>query len=326
MSDGDRRADALLAALQRLRSDLGARLPVGAWPRGVVGATVASGAVRHGYPESAGYWLHWASRRDDIADDLGAAVVDWLRQRERSDGWPTRVGATRLDPAYGQASYLFDHVMLWHGLQQWGRVRGLAPALALGDRARQHARQFIADGALVAARGLHSGRWSGRGGPFLLKVCARARHGDDDLGAASRRALPTLVDAALAQPHAEAHPQLYAIEGLIELGERAAATTALRALIAAHAGIGFMREAVDAGPRRSDVLAQLLRAALLLDLADRGDADWSALATELALRVEARGRLPFAAPGDDCPTWAALFAEQALSLWCGQSLPDGGLV
>ncbi len=307
MSDGDARADPLVAAVQRLRSDLGARLPVGAWPRGVVGATAASGAVRHGYPEIAGYWLHWASRRDDIADDLGAAVVDWLRWRERPEGWPTRVGATRLDAAYGQATYLFDHVMLWHGLQQWGRVRGLAPALALGDRARRQARQFSADGVLVAARG-------------------RARHGDDELGAACHRALPVLIDAALAQPHTEAHPQLYAIEGLIELGERDAATTALRALIAAHAGIGSVREAVDAGPRRSDVLAQLLRAALLLGLADRRDPDWSALATELALRVDAHGRLPFAAPGDDCPTWAALFAEQALSLWHGQSLPGGGLV
>jgi hypothetical protein len=326
MSDGDRRADPLAAAVQRLRSDLGARLPFGGWPRGVVGATAASGVVRHGYPEIAGYWLHWASRRDDVADDLGAAVVDWLRQNQRPDGWPTRVGATALDPAHGQASYLFDHVMLWHGLQHWGRARGSAPALALGDRAWQQSRQFSVNGDLVAARGAHGGRWSGRVGPFLLKVCARARHGDDEFGAACQRALPTLVATALAQPHVEAHPQLYAIEGLIELGERGAATEALRALIVAHGGIGSVRETVDAGPRRSDVLAQLLRAGLLLDLADRSDPHWSALATELAQRIDARGRLPFAVPGDDCPTWAALFAEQALTLWRGQTLADAGLV
>jgi hypothetical protein len=312
--------------VQRLRSDLGARQPVGSWPRGVVGATAASGVVRHGYPEIAGYWLHWASRADDVADDLGAAVVDWLREHERPDGWPTRVGAACVDPAYAHASYLFDHVMLWHGLQHWSRARQSAPAATLADRARQHARQFIADGDLVAARGAHSGRWSGRVGPFLLKVCARARHGDDELGAACRRLLPMLVDAALAQPHTEAHPQLYAIEGLIELGERELATMALQALIVAHGGVGAVRETVDAGPRRSDVLAQLLRAALLLDLADRGDPVWSALAAELAQRVDAHGRVPFALAGDDCPTWAALFAEQALGLWRGQSLAHGELV
>jgi hypothetical protein len=216
--------------------------------------------------------------------------------------------------------------MLWSGLQQWSRARRSSSASALAHQAWLQAQQFVDAAGLLAARGACSQRWSGRVGPFLLKVCARARHAEGALASACRQALPMLCAAALARPHAQAHPQLYAIEGLIELGERAAAAQALRALIAAHGGIGEVRESVGAGPRRSDVLAQLLRAALLLGIADRADPAWSALAGELAARVDAGGRLPFAAVGDDCPTWAALFAEQALRLWCGQSLPAGGLV
>lgn len=325
MSEGDLRADPATAALARLRADLGAQPTAEAWPRGVVGASSAGGTACYGYPEIAGYWLHWACRRDDVGDSTGDAVVDWLQQTHKHyRGWPTRIGEEAR--VYAEGTYLFDHVMLWFGLRQWGAVRRSATASALADCAWEQAQQFVHAGGLVAARGAKNTRWSGQIGPFLLKACARAQRGDGGLGVASRQALPTLLAAALARPHAQAHPQLYAIEGLIELGERGAAAQALRALIATHGGIGEVRESVGAGARRSDVLAQLLRAALVLDLVDRADPAWKALAGELAARVDARGRVPFAAPGDDCPTWAALFAEQALSVWRGQNLSDRGLV
>jgi hypothetical protein len=326
MRDADPGVDPVAAALLRLCAELGATRPANDRPRGVVGSSSPSGASRYGYPEIAGYWLHWSSPRADVDAAAGDAVVEWLENHQSHDGWPTRVSAAPLDGAYARTRYLFDHLVLWNGLSQWGNVRRSAKATALADRAWLQARQFTENGGLIATRGAPSGRWSGRVGQFLLKVCARARHGDDELGAACRRALPELVDAALAQPHAEAHPQLYAIEGLIVLGERDAATTALQALIAAHGGVRAVREAVGGGPRRSDVLAQLLRAALWLDVAQRNDPEWSALAMELTRRVDAHGRVPFAAPGDDCPTWAALFAEQALALWLGQSIAPGEVV
>jgi len=169
-------------------------------------------------------------------------------------------------------------------------------------------------------------RWSGRDGPFLLKAGVRVRGHEGTLGAVTTAALPRWAAAAHAAPHREAHAQLYAIEGLIELGEAAAARTALTALIAAHGGQRGVRESLDGGPRRSDVLAQLLRAACLLGVARPDDPAWAALATELAGRVDAEGRLPFASAGDDCPTWAALFTEQALSLWLGATLPTSVLV
>ena len=67
-----------------------------------------------------------------------------------------------------------------------------------------------------------------------------------------------------------------------------------------------------------------MSAALLLGLARSGE--WAELAGELAARVDAGGRLPFVPFADARPTWAALFAEQALSLWCGEALAAEDLV
>lgn len=56
-------------------------------------------------------------------------------------------------------------------------------------------------------------------GPFLLKACARLRNGRGALAQAAAAALPALAALTLAAPHAEAHPQLYAIEGLLLTGQ-----------------------------------------------------------------------------------------------------------
>ncbi len=327
MSDAEPRPILVAGAVARLRAGLGECNAACDLPRGAVGATAASGEARYGYPEIAGYWLSWAARRADVDAEAGTRVVHWLEQLHATHGgWPARIGDGVLEPEYRQTRYLFDHVMLWHGLRCWGQVRGSAQAATLAERVWEHAGQFVRAGRLLAARGAPGQRWSRRSGPFLLKVCARARAGEGPLAVACRDALPALVDAALTQAHAQAHPQLYAIEGLIGLGERAAALHALHGLITAHGGIARVREAIGGGPRRSDVLAQLLRAALLLDLARRDSPAWQALAEELACRVDAHGRIPFARAGDDCPSWAALFAEQALALWLGQSITTEELV
>ena len=42
--------------------------------------------------------------------------------------------------------------------------------------------------------------------------------------------------------------------------------------------------------------------------------------------MDAHGRLPFVPFADARPTWAALFAEQALGLWCGDALVVEDLV
>jgi hypothetical protein len=307
------------AALLRLREDLISPGHDLHWPRGVVGAFDQRQQVLYGYPETAGYWLRWASGRADVGDRSGNSVLTWLiRQYAQNQGWPTRVPAHRGDVSaeYADASYLFDHVMLWDGLKRWGRLRHSADALGLAQLAWERAQAFVVDGRVLAASGAIGQRWSSQGGPFLLKVCGRIKGRDGVLADACTRASSDWVKATLEQPHAPAHPQLYAIEGLLELGLAEEARQALEQLLRAHGGLARVREQVDGGPRRSDVLAQLLRLACVLGLTNKVDPDWSALAGELAARVDARGRLPFAEAGNGTrPSWAALFCEQALSLW-----------
>lgn len=316
--------DTRTGALPRLRGDL-ARRGESTWPRGAVGAHAADGSALYAYPEIAGYWLHWACRCEDVSSEHGEAVLDWLQRTQLPEGgWPTRVGGSGHDPAYRRADYLYDHAILWHGLREWALQRHAHRAVALADAAWEAAGRYLVDGRLVAGRGALPARWSGCGGPFLLKACARLRAGRGALAQAAAAAIPALAALTLAAPHAEAHPQLYAIEGLLLIGQPASARQALEALLAAHGGAAHLCESLDGGARRSDVLAQALRAALLLGL-PRSD-DWAELADELAARVDAHGRLPFVPFADARPTWAALFAEQALSLYAGESLALEDLV
>lgn len=312
--------------LQRLRADLAARGGAG-WPRGAVGAHAGDGSALYAYPEVAGYWLQWASARVDVENTHGAAVLAWLADAGRGDGaWPARIGAAGAE--YAATIYLYDHALLWHGLRCWALRRADALAAALADSAWSALARFNVDGGWRAAIGAPSARWSGQGGPFLLKALARVRAGEGALAEAARRALPECVEAALAKPHAEAHPQLYAIEGLLLLGEQAAARTAFDALLGAHGGLAALRERAGAGPRRFDVLAQALRVAAWLGIAKGSTREREAmrLREELARAIDTRGRMPFAPGADHCPTWTALFAEQALALLGGEAIASEDLV
>lgn len=366
-SDG---AENVGAALQRLRQNLTRSGEDPRWPRGAVGAWDGDGGALYGYPETAGYWLRWASRRADVEAQCGQRVVVWLqRLYAEHGGWPTRVAVTKtaLDPMYTDARYLFDHIMLWDGLRRWADARRSPAASQLAEQVWQCAGIFACGGQLLAATtkqrpgtgALHKAtaapghvggrrsrgaavtncpdgsapaqRWSSQIGPYLLKVCARVRNGcmdepSDRLVSACAQIEATLLTAGVEAAHDQAHPQLYAIEGMIELGLTAPALAATRALINAHGGLAGLRERVRGGPRRRDVLAQALRAGCLLGLATPDDPDWQALAQELAAAVDAGGRLAFAAGSDVSPAWAALFAEQALSLWLGDSIAAAGVV
>jgi len=328
--------DGLRDALSRLRANLARETLLDGWPRGVVGAFGPAQAVQYGYPEIAGYWLRWASQSAEVSDACGAAVVAWLRARgDEAGGWPTRVCplSKPLDATYHDAQYLFDHSMLWDGLRRWGRARGDARAMSLAADVWQHLQTFALPSdsggfPLLAGRGAVSKRWSGRGGPFLLKVCARVQGQEGALAAACAQAVPVLAAQALESPHPQSHPQLYAIEGLLELGRQAEARQALDALIKAHGSLLRLRESETHGPRRCDVLAQALRAAHLCGMAACLGQDMEAAAVTLAGRIDHRGQVPFARESSSSayPTWASLFAEQALSAWLGGPLQARDIV
>jgi len=310
--------------LERLRRDLGGAIG-GDVPRGAVGAFDADGKVLYGYPEAAGYWLQWASGRAEVSPFAGEQVLEWLAEKQfAAGGWPTRIaGDGIVDEGAG---YLFDHAMLWHGLRCWASRRGSGIARQLAVQALAATQRYIVNGKLEASMGLVPSRWSSRAGPFLLKACARLQSAAGPIGEACAEAVPALVAQCMLSPHVETHPQLYAIEGLIVMGHAAEARTAFVDLCERCGGAVGIRESTLGGPRRSDVLAQLLRAALLLGLASREDSDWAALAGELLGRIDANGRVPFSYSSIPRPTWAALFCEQALALWQGESVAAEELV
>ncbi len=333
-------------------------------PRGVIGAWTADGEPQYAYPEIAGYWLRWASSGPDLPQTTGTAVVDALAGLQLPSGlWPTRIGLglESISPIYLQVHYLYDHAVLWDGLLRWASVRRCSRAALLADRLWEAMDCFVVDGRLSAcvparkgpglraqgpepgraAHPLHNPRaneagwdkeehgfthsgWSSSSGPFLLKACARLIPGQGPLAKLCADTVAELIELTLHSPHPQAHPQLYAIEGLIELDRPQQAREAMLRLLAEHGGAEAITEHVAGGPRRSDVLAQLLRAACVLKLDD--DPSWSRLAAELAARVDRQGRLPFAASDDDRPTWAGLFALQALQVWSGQPLSSKELI
>lgn len=337
----DAQHSAVIARLQRDLSDPG---DFGGLPRGMIGAFTPGGEPRYAYPEIAGYWLHWASNCPEIPQATGTAVIDAIADLRLSRGlWPTRtgLGGESVPMHYQQSHYLFDHAMLWDGLRHWAAVRRCNRAALLADGLWEALDCFVVEGRLCACvpdradplrdrKARESGwrqekisvprsRWSSCFGPFLLKACARLLHGRGALAQLCADAVDELAELALRAPHVQAHPQLYAIEGLIELNREPLALQVLRRLLHTHRGADSISEYVGGGPRRSDVLAQLLSTACLLGLDDERDPGWSRLADELAERVDPQGRLPFADPEEERPTWAALFALEALQTWSAKA-------
>lgn len=330
----------LRATLTRLRQRLAGdaegaiRPPVGAVGAYARGAS-AGWRPRYVYPEIAGYWLRWASARPDVPHEVGERVVATLAAIQEPSGlWPTRVPLTlagELASHYVAARYLFDHAMLWDGLFLWAQRRASSQAQALAALVRASLTQFInAESSIIAVIGEGSARWSGRAGPFSLKplsrIVAASDASTDAVHSAFSAALPELVNRTLHAPHAEAHPQLYAIEGLLALRLRDEAHSAFQQLLTAHGAPIKLRETVGHGPSRSDVLAQALRVALILAPdATRVAPEWQAVVDELIYRVDASGHIVFAPGADDSPTWAALFTEQALAWFAGDS-PDAAAI
>lgn len=325
-----------------------AQLAAGPHAGAIAGTVSAAGDAAYVYPEIAGYYLQWlawrASREGDRAPlaARAAGVQRWLRTWLRDTPALTRV---HLDGTAGdwrnRAVFFFDVAMV---------LRGLGSAVAAGlvtverdvhdGLVRELDRVLAADGhfdacAMHEAGDAFPAKWSTRRGAFLAKAAAGI------LTAA--RVLPDLpqrfVDAAdgtftasvaaLAQDaHREAHPLLYACEGVLALPRHRrfhaslpVAAMQFDALLAAAGSDGTLPETLGAadGARRVDVIAQALRVGTLLTRhRPQRPPDRVALARlhrALQREIQPSGAVAFArdANGGACNVWAAMFADQALA-------------
>ncbi len=316
----------------------------------VAGTLDAAGTASYVYPEIAGYflqWLAWRARTFGATPALAAraaGVQRWLaRWLACGDAPGTRVF---LDGTTGDwrndAVFFFDVAMVARGLGSAAQMQLLAPdAGVVAGVSRQLERLIAADGLYAACAQNANGaelpdRWSTRRGGFLAKAAAgivTAAPALPGLSAQAATAARATFDASLdwmqARPHREAHPRLYAFEGVMALPGHRRFDDALTvvaaqydALLARAAPDGALPETLEedagAGPRRVDVLAQALRIGVLLH-AHRPQRHVARipparLAQLLAKQVRPSGAVGFAIPsaGTQANVWAAMFADQAL--------------
>jgi len=343
----------------------------------VAGWIGADGRAGYVYPEITGYylqWLAWMTRRhgrQPVYIARAEAALGWLTQWLANDRPPTRiyVDVPREDWR-NDALFTFDLAMVLRGIGAAARIGLIAPPATVVDRTCTALTRIVgADGqfdACIRHRGDESfpERWSTRRGPFLAKAAAGILDAGQTLPnvpasllSAARQTFDASLDALARAPHDETHPFLYAIEGFLARPDDAAFAARLPQ-IAAHFDVlvvrsrtgGRVPEATSSdGALRLDIVAQTIRAGLLLDAHRRDQIpnrrecvpprsplgayaapggegnrasgaarrrELDSLGDTLAQYVRADGALPFSpdAPVVQFNVWTALFAEQALAL------------
>jgi hypothetical protein len=326
---------------------------------GVAGWIDADGRAEYVYPEITGYylqWLAWIAICDGVSTRLAQRaamsqrwLAAWIR---RTDPPETRVYLHgHVDDWRNQALFAFDLAMVLRGIASAARTGLIDPDEALVRNIAAQLSQLIAsDGMFDSCRANPASaslpdRWSTRRGGFLAKAAAGVISASEVLpiSAALQKAaaatMTTSLDAAVGQPHDEAHPALYAIEGALVLPDRRAVAPLLPALtnqidmLLTHAAAhdGWLLESRGmAGVERLDVVAQALRAAVLLRARC---VDWSPdpqalekMRQLLVRYITPAGSLALAprAPSPQYNVWCAMFAEQALQV-SGPAVPHSRL-
>ena len=318
---------------------------------GVAGWVDADGRAAYVYPEIAGYflqWLTWRATQGDSRRELerrAGATQRWLAGWAHAEGPPpTRVHLVEGHVDWrNDAVFCFDLAMVLRGLAAAAEQRLIAIDVALVDAVCRELDLLVGiDGQLDACR-VHPtrdvafpDRWSTRRGAFLAKAAA----GIDFAAARLPCIPPRLRDAAMLTfdasllalretPHSETHPLLYALEGYLNWPQHPGFArnlptvgACLDRLVERCDALGRVPESDDgAGPARLDIVAQTIRAGLLVDR-HRGTTARGAfqrkLVRALCGAVTADGALPFvrdAAPPQR-NAWATMFASQALA-WAG---------
>lgn len=317
----------------------------------VAGWVDAKGHAAYVYPEITGYYLQWlawcAADREDHAPlaRRARAAQQWLQR------WiggaappPTRVyAAPDVDDWRNRAVFAFDLAMVLRGLAAAARMNLVIADPTLLARLNGALEALIADDGQLDACRVHAGdaafpqRWSTQRGPFLAKAAAGIEIAAATLPAISpalRAAAAATFDASIqaltTSPHAETHPQLYALEGYLAWpghprfdARMPAAMAAFERIVAATLAQGRVPESLrEAGTARLDIVAQMLRVGVLLGHHDGGTTLASLtrpLVAALETAVLRDGAMPFARHGDFAlqrNAWVAMFATQALA-WNG---------
>jgi hypothetical protein len=326
----------------------GVQLGAGPHAGGVAGAIDGDGRPLYIYPEITGYYLQWlawtASRRGatPALTQRANAAQRWLASWiGRCDPPETRVHLRAHEAEWrNSASFCFDLAMVLRGVASATAAGLIESDPALVERLyTQLSRLTAADGEFLACNA-PSGvalpdRWSTRRGGFLSKaaaaVLAAARvlpQLPATLRAAAEATFAASIRTAIAHPHDETHPRLYAIEGALMLASHPAVVPALsqltdqldRLLRSARLRGALSETGAAGGAERLDIVAQGVRAACLLKPAAPGwSPDQRALdrMQHFLVRYTALdGAVAFntaAGPKLYC-AWAAMFAEQALTL------------
>jgi hypothetical protein len=317
---------------------------------GVAGWVDADGRADFIYPEITGYylqWLAWFATCNGVSSRLAhraAMAQRWLGAWiQRTDPPETRVYLRGCgDDWRNEALFLFDLAMVLRGIASAARAGLIRPDdTVVRNVTAQLSRLIANDGMFDSCHTIDGSanlpdRWSTRRGGFLAKAAAGVLAASEVLPQVSARlqkaaeaSMTASLDTAIAQPHDEAHPALYAIEGALGLPARRTVASLLPALTnqidmlltCAAASDGWLPESRDApGVERLDIVAQTLRAAVLLRARC---VDWSPdpqalekMRHLLVRYITPAGSLPFAprAASPQYNAWCAMFAEQALQV------------
>jgi hypothetical protein len=232
--------------------------------------------------------------------------------------------------------------MVLRGLAAAARARLLvADEQVVAGVSRQLERLVAADGMFDACVMHASGdvlpeRWSTRRGGFLAKAAAgiiTASRTLPGIPATVERAAAATFAASIGwafeTPHAEAHPLLYALEGIMALPRDPhfadtlpAVAGQFDALLAQADADGHIPESLNAiasGPARVDVIAQTLRIGYLLHEhhppQPPNRVALTRLRQVLARQVHATGAVGFSIGPEPAHwnVWAAMFTDQALA-------------
>jgi hypothetical protein len=315
----------------------------------VAGTLQADGRAHYVYGEITGYYLHWLASLPDAAAagrQPAEMAIAWLRSYLQGAGIPlTRIYLREaLEDWRNEALFAFDLAMIAGGLAQIaesGVVR--LPSSLLSDLTRWLLCLLDDEGLMVciprSASTALPPRWSTCGGAFTAKTASRilllARQTvlDERLLAACRARLRHIARLAEQNGLDMLHPTLYALEGCLLSPDADPQRLAawFDQIVALQHSDGSLPESLQTPEvRRTDIIAQALRMAVLLEarLAQPGRYRnaMDLFAGALLLRVRADGSVGFSADGKpEANVWAGMFTEQALRLYAahaqGQPLP-----